>query len=530
MYIEPNTSIKILNNVPLDNTYDHTIYFADRNAQTNYFTSKAKYHIDRSTYQRVNKGSLKVGLPADNLYDCNYLMFLNAGFGSKWFYAFITSVEYINDDTTLITYQIDDMQTWFFDFELEQCFVEREHSVTDRIGENTVPETIGYGDYVNLSVRRLSGKNETTFERAVAILVTGVPSELSDLGFSSPDFFGNVPQPCYVLSLTYDNDNLPQIISRLARVYSADTEGNQIIAIFVYPYQYTGFSTGGRQTDVKLPSVSVNNRADGRPPINNKLKTFPYCSYVISTPSNAVELKYELNATDRNFRIIGNFNTSGKVIGFPINYAGADKDLSHSVSLSCGVQLAWVNEGFQQYMAKHSSEINATIDNAYRTWGTGFYIQGGNVAGNPSSSNILHSIGNILSQTNSLVSTINNSVATMNYAKAMPDNLGGSIDGIDNLTASNIADFYFYAKSIRPEYVSIVDDFFTRFGYKTNRNKIPNISSRPHWNYVKTLGCTLKGSLPADSMRHICSLFDNGITFWKNGNEIGNYTLDNRPS
>ena len=28
-------------------------------------------------------------------------------------------------------------------------------------------------------------------------------------------------------------------------------------------------------------------------------------------------------------------------------------------------------------------------------------------------------------------------------------------------------------------------------------------------------------------MKNICKIFDNGITFWKNGNEIGNYSLDN---
>ena len=42
MYIYPNTTLKILHNVPLNNDYDHTIFFDGKIAQTEYFLSKAK--------------------------------------------------------------------------------------------------------------------------------------------------------------------------------------------------------------------------------------------------------------------------------------------------------------------------------------------------------------------------------------------------------------------------------------------------------------------------------------------------------
>ena len=37
MYIEPNTNIRILKDVPLDKTFDHTIYFGSASAQATYF-------------------------------------------------------------------------------------------------------------------------------------------------------------------------------------------------------------------------------------------------------------------------------------------------------------------------------------------------------------------------------------------------------------------------------------------------------------------------------------------------------------
>lgn len=81
--------------------------------------------------------------------------------------------------------------------------------------------------------------------------------------------------------------------------------------------------------------------------------------------------------------------------------------------------------------------------------------------------------------------------------------------------------------SCTAEYARMIDDFFTMFGYVTKRNKIPNRNVRPHWTYTKTMGCTVTGSVPAPDMNKICSIYDNGITFWKKGSEVGNYSLDN---
>ena len=110
---------------------------------------------------------------------------------------------------------------------------------------------------------------------------------------------------------------------------------------------------------------------------------------------------------------------------------------------------------------------------------------------------------------------------------AILDAARGGTSGAATSAAIGIMDFCFMHKHIRPEYVSIIDDYFDMYGYQINRVKVPDITSRPHGNYIQTIGCTGIGSVPADSMRKIISIYDNGITFWKNGNEVGDYTLDN---
>ena len=147
MYISPNTTVRLLHNVPLDPTYDHTIYFDSQAKQTNYFISKQKRAFTKNTYQRHTRDTMKVGVLADEIFDCNYMMFQNTAYGNKWFYAFITSIEYVNNVTSIVTYQIDVLQSWLFEFTLGQCFVERQHSESDGYFENLVQENLDLGDY-----------------------------------------------------------------------------------------------------------------------------------------------------------------------------------------------------------------------------------------------------------------------------------------------------------------------------------------------------------------------------------------------
>ena len=58
--------------------------------------------------------------------------------------------------------------------------------------------------------------------------------------------------------------------------------------------------------------------------------------------------------------------------------------------------------------------------------------------------------------------------------------------------------------------------------------------NRPHWNYIKTANCIIHAAsgkgLPQDAENEISTIFNNGITFWMNASEVGNYSLDNSPA
>jgi hypothetical protein len=81
--------------------------------------------------------------------------------------------------------------------------------------------------------------------------------------------------------------------------------------------------------------------------------------------------------------------------------------------------------------------------------------------------------------------------------------------------------------SVRAEVARTIDDFFTMFGYKVNRVKVPNVTGRRNWNYVKTIGCYIDGDIPQGDMQEIKNMFDRGVTFWHNPATFADYSQNN---
>ena len=125
------------------------------------------------------------------------------------------------------------------------------------------------------------------------------------------------------------------------------------------------------------------------------------------------------------------------------------------------------------------------------------------------------------------ISQDSNTISQAYQASIAADISKGNLNNGGANVANNKQQFYGGRCSVTAQFARMIDDYFTMFGYAVKRVKVPNRNSRPHWNYVKTIGCTLTGSIPSDDMKKICSIYNNGVTFWKNGTEIGHYELDN---
>ena len=143
---ERYTDIRLVK-VPIELDNKNQLTFASKTAQYTYFNSCTHIEVDDSSYQRKDN-TIRYPGHIDDLIGYNYCMYKNTSYSSKWFYAFITDMRYINDSMTLVTIKTDVWQTWFDDITLKKCFVEREHVNSDNYGEHTVPENLETGEYI----------------------------------------------------------------------------------------------------------------------------------------------------------------------------------------------------------------------------------------------------------------------------------------------------------------------------------------------------------------------------------------------
>lgn len=121
-----DSTLYLLSNVPLRNDYQHTIDFDNLQAQQIFFDSLiSNVEMPNDDYSYIRETEIiNVYKNKDDLINCNYLFYDNGG---KRYYAFITSKEYVSDECTAITFEIDVMQTFMFDYTIGETFIEREH-------------------------------------------------------------------------------------------------------------------------------------------------------------------------------------------------------------------------------------------------------------------------------------------------------------------------------------------------------------------------------------------------------------------
>ena len=270
MYIEPSTNIILLKGVPLDSTYQHTYWFESEAKQVEHFKKFAKFPaLTKQTYQRKANGVARVNYKAEQLFDCNYMMFQNESFGNKWFYAFIKSVDYVNNVVSEISFEIDVMQTWYFDYELKACFVEREHSLTDNVGDNLVPEKLETGDYITTPVGDITAGVDGTNKMGNYKIVVAATVEEEGHKITGGEYSGIYSGLYFNVFETPDETN--EWIEDLTN----DARSNGIVSVFMMPENFiTGLGENAKSYVLNKPKRL--DSIDGYVPKNKKLFTHPY--------------------------------------------------------------------------------------------------------------------------------------------------------------------------------------------------------------------------------------------------------------
>ena len=567
MYIAPNSIIKLCNNVPIDNTYRNTLWFDNETAQLAYFNGKAKYTFNAQSYQRANRGALKVSIAVENIYDCNYLMFQNTSFGNKWFYGFITNIEYISNDVSRVEYELDVMQTWFFDYTLGTNFVEREHSVTDGVGDNLIEENLEIGELKCNGAVTIDTYTNRQYNPVVAATFNATWDSNEGAWVFDRSGGGAQYNACYsgLFLINLVNDARANLF--IQQVTSEVLE-DSIVAFFMYPADFIA-SPGGaviyydNAVSIARPAMDGSYPSiDGYTPKNHKLYTYPYSQLLVTDGgAQSVSLRYEnFNAVNCSFRIVGETAVNPTIALIPYNYLGMSGYDPHNAILMTGFPMcAYSTDLFKAFIAQTYGPAIGKLTPAHTETATQIASIGSTVGGigsavtdvagtifganeaaySPQLSAASHinkwSLANHKSATSMIGSAINaaNEVFDSLHAYSNTFLQGFQAHGNQSdtcLTNFGYKGFHFYPMTLKYDYARSVDSFFTMFGYATKCVKTPNRTSRPHWNYVQLKNTHIEGGIPFDHETVICAIYDRGITFWKNPAEVGDYSLDNRPT
>ena len=550
----PQSTIYVCSNVRLNSRYEHTIYFADRTKQLSYFAGKVVKTF--SAYSFIRKSwDLNVAATMEEAASWSYLYFTNTANGKRYFY-FIDNIEYVNDGTVRLKLQIDVLQTYLFDdgCKLLPCFVERQHTATDAIGDNTIDEGLELGELVDNDVFHW----ETLNDLCILVLATVDPAN----SLYDPDNPAH-PKPVAALAGNYNG-----VFSGL-KVWAVDSsdwvlwgkrlenlsEGGYdtgIISMWMYPKSLV--KLGGENTwdDDSLCKV-VDGAKDaggtyrpfsGRPeslngytPKNKKLLCYPYSLlYVTNNSGGSANYRWERFEPDATpkFSVAGSLSSDGGVKLYPLGYNGLKKvdsngnityieNYEHGLTLGGFPTCAWNSDVYKMWLAQQQNQFAVENQSAAISMGAGAIsvaasLMTGNVIG--AGAGALGIIGG--------AQKISSIIAQKQDMSVQPPQAKGRFSSNVNITAGKQT-FSFYKKTVSREIAKVIDDYFTMYGYKINRVQTPNIHTRKSHTYIKTVGCHIEADLCNEDATKIESIFDNGVTFWTDGDRIGQYNDNNNP-
>lgn len=440
---------------------------------------------------------VRVSGDVEKLNNATMLTFVNGNFSQKRWYCNIVRKDYISSNCTEVVLEVNAFQTFMFDMSITGAYVEREHQSNDWNGaspsyNNLQPEPLTPTNYVFAEEQVESFDAQT-----IGIAVSADPDGNTVAGQMSGNYY-------FGTQLATGNAST---INTIIRGYTDLGKAQAIVAIFMIP----------QRIDANVPvntTYTVPPALNGYTPRNAKLLSYPYTFLVVSNQAGEVkDYKFELANDGRTIAFTSKQSLSfaPSAICYPINYEGLSENPDNAVSLKVDAQCMWSSDYFANWAAQNaaSREVKALA--------AGVSTIVGAATGNP-----LAFIGGI--------GALAGMGAQVEDAQVKPPTIHGTNAGsIDNLQYERTG-FVFRLVTLRAEEAERFDGFLDVFGYATNTAKVPNLRTRPFWNYVKTRNINVHLSTNKNWVDQIENMFNSGVTLWHvdAGAVIGDYSMDNR--
>lgn len=519
-----NSRIILAKNIHIDKQYTNVLDYSEEQMLNLCLANKVA-EANNYSFIRTNK-SINVAFSYNQCLQANYIAFQNPDYSNKWFFAWIDDVIYKGNNNTEITYTIDSWSTWFDYWQKKVCFINRQHVNDDTIGINTIPENLDVGEVVQEDFDEMTFQVESD-EPNFYFAINSTYNPITKKDFVGVNKINGILHGNWIFIFSVSNVGITYINNFLSDVNN-DTKIESIKELYILPRflvdsigkeQLHKDSTFGdyycyllKESDaqVDLP-ITINRTTSFKDyqPKNNKCYVYPYNYLLVSNNiGNNIIYKYEnFNINDNNQDTIIldaelSVSIGASVRLVPTNYKGIDSNYNETIPLAKFPTCSWSSDAFINWLTANAVNISSNIVSTGASLATGNI---GSVAGN---------IAGLIGQ--------------FYQASLLPSITGGNNSGDVNFSSGKNT-FMIYHMRAKTEYLKIIDDYFTRFGYAIKKLELPNIKGRKYWNYIE-IGQNEEigyGDVPTKFMDIINNTCRRGVTIWHNHSNIGNYNLNN---
>lgn len=266
---QPQTTFYLLRNIKLDHSYTNTMDFDTKEEQYNYFFSKKAFEVLEGTYQRKTIGVVRVPFLYDDIATCNYIMWQNANYSDKWYYAFILEIKYINPNLSEIIYDLDVIQTYMFDVEWKPSQIDRDmgaqFSNTGIPYVNREVEDLDYGsDYDTVYEKNIVQLPNVSFmvfgcvlkgSNVVGSAINTVPLNIEYL--IAPIYVTNSEDIIPDITFKYGNNELSPAHYVMNAFRNDEKLVNSLVSIKLYPFFPKNISMTKNGNVITLSSIGV---------------------------------------------------------------------------------------------------------------------------------------------------------------------------------------------------------------------------------------------------------------------------------
>lgn len=519
-----NSRIILAKNIHIDKQYTNVLDYSEEQMLNLCLANKVA-EANKYSFIRTNK-SINVSFTYNQCLQANYIAFQNSDYSNKWFFAWIDDVIYKGNNNTEITYTIDSWSTWFDYWQKKVCFINRQHVNDDTIGINTIPENLDVGEV------ELENSDEMTFqvesdEPNFYFAINSTYNPITQKDFTGVNKINGILQGNWIFIFDVSNVAITYINNFLSDVNN-DSKIESIKELYILPrflvdaigkeQLYKGSTFGDyycyllKESDDKVDLPIVIDRTTSfkdYQPKNNKCYVYPYNYILVSNNiGNNIIYKYEnfnINDNDKDTIILDaelSVSIGASVRLVPFNYKGIDSNYNETIPLAKFPTCSWSSDAFINWLTANAVNISSNIVS------TGASLVSGNIG--------------------SVAGNISGLIGQFYQASLLPSIQGGNNTGDVNFSSGKNT-FMIYHMRAKTEYLKIIDDYFTRFGYAIKKLELPNITGRKYWNYIE-IGQNEEigyGDVPTKFMDVINNTCRRGVTIWHNHDNIGNFSLDN---